>query len=167
MPEAHTFPFHAADMRKAGISTICIEPTVTTEQLNTIYSGQLRTSLSHKMVATRAGLGWIGKTALLVTPELGPRIRLVTILTDTCLEPSADPVESSQCGKCSICVEVCPAQAATGADWNPGIDRDAFFDPYKCRETCRRFGEEVLMTNVRICGMCVACCPHGSTRKLE
>ena len=34
-----------------------------------------------KTAATRAGLGWIGKTALLVTPEWGPAVRLGTVFT--------------------------------------------------------------------------------------
>jgi len=151
----------AADLKKAGFSAISLEPTVTTGQLDTLYSENLRTRLSHKMVSTRAGMGWIGKTDLLVTREFGPRIRLVTILTDTPLVPSADPVEVSQCGNCNICVEVCPAEAATGEEWNTKIDRDSFFNPFKCRETCRKLGEEVLKVNVRICGMCVANCPYG------
>jgi len=38
--------------------------------------------LSHKLVASEAGLGWIGRNNLLVTPTWGARVRLVTILTD-------------------------------------------------------------------------------------
>jgi len=38
--------------------------------------------LSNRMVGMLSGLGWIGKSALLVTPEYGARVRLVTVLTD-------------------------------------------------------------------------------------
>ena len=38
--------------------------------------------LPHKTVAARAGLGWIGKNCLLVTPEYGPAIRISSLLTD-------------------------------------------------------------------------------------
>jgi hypothetical protein len=41
-----------------------------------------RTDLPHKTVATRAGLGWIGKSALLVTREFGPAVRISSLLTD-------------------------------------------------------------------------------------
>ncbi|MBC8465595.1 hypothetical protein H8D57_01075, partial [bacterium] len=57
------------DLNKAGIPTINISPSITTEELNTTYNATLRTDLSHKMVATRAGLGWIGKTALFISSK--------------------------------------------------------------------------------------------------
>ncbi|MFX0116548.1 MAG: epoxyqueuosine reductase, partial [Candidatus Hodarchaeota archaeon] len=48
---------------------------------------ELKGDISHKMVATCAGMGWIGKNALLVTPQYGPRVRLVSVLTDAPLDP--------------------------------------------------------------------------------
>jgi len=36
--------------------------------------------------ATRAGLGWIGKTGLFVSPEGGPKVRLATVFTDLDLD---------------------------------------------------------------------------------
>jgi len=36
---------------------------------------------SHKLAANMAGLGWIGKGCLLITPKAGPRVRWTTILT--------------------------------------------------------------------------------------
>ena len=61
---------------------------------------QWRTPLPHKTVATRAGLGWIGKSCLLVTPEFGSAVRLSSLLTDAPL-PSDAPVDESRCGSCS------------------------------------------------------------------
>ena len=51
--------------------------------------GNWRTPLPHKTVATRAGLGWIGKSCLLVTEAYGGAIRLSSLLTDTPL-PAGD-----------------------------------------------------------------------------
>lgn len=41
-----------------------------------------KSRLPHKTVATRSGLGWIGKNGLLVTSEFGPAVRISSILTD-------------------------------------------------------------------------------------
>lgn len=142
----------------AGIPTLNITPSVTTEELNTIYNKTLRTDLSHKMVATRAGLGWIGKTALFISHRFGPGLRFVTILTSSPLPLTSKPVISSLCGACNLCVEACPANAATGQLWDVSVDRDQFFDAHKCRNQCKLFGES-FNQDIRICGICVAVCP--------
>ncbi len=61
--------------------------------------------LSHKAVAVAAGLGWQGKSLLLVTPKHGPRVRLVTVLTDLDLPPD-EPVKN-RCGTCTACADAC------------------------------------------------------------
>src|SRR3990172_3467046 len=43
-------------------------------------------AFSHKLAAHLSGLGWIGKCCLLVTPEVGPRVRWATVLTDAPLQ---------------------------------------------------------------------------------
>ena len=102
------------DLNNNGIESINIEPTVNNSELDTTYSKTLRTDLSHKMVATRAGLGWIGKTDLFVSKKFGPRLRLVSILISTPVKSKSRPIEKSRCGKCSLCVDICPANAANG-----------------------------------------------------
>jgi epoxyqueuosine reductase len=151
----------SGDLKKIGVDSICIDPTVTTEQLDTIYASNLKTRISHKMVATRAGLGWIGKSDLFISNKFGPRLRLVSILTNTPLETDIQPVEKSRCGNCKRCMDRCPAGAINGKLWDISIGRDEFFDPFKCREKCKEFGEKYLKMNVRVCGICVAVCPFG------
>ena len=68
---------------------------------------------SHKLAANLAGLGWIGKSCLLITPESGPRVRWSTVLTDAPLEATGKPMEV-QCGDCQDCVDICPPSAFTG-----------------------------------------------------
>lgn len=150
----------SSNLNKAGIPTWNITPSVTTEELDTVYSQTLRTEISHKMVATRAGLGWIGKTALFISNTFGPGVRLVTILTSYPLPLTGQPVLSSSCGACNLCVDACPAGAATGQLWHAGLDRDQFCNPWKCREQCTKFGEQ-FNENIRVCGICIAVCPVG------
>ena len=149
------------DLNSYNIKTINIEPTVTTGDLDTKYSKTLRTELSHKMVATRAGLGWIGKTDLFISKKMGPRLRLVSILLSTPLKLKSKPVEKSRCGKCEMCVDICPAKAANGKLWDMTMEREDFFDPWKCRDQCAEFGRLRLGIDARVCGMCVAICPVG------
>jgi epoxyqueuosine reductase len=112
---------------------------------------------SHKLAARLAGLGWIGPSCLLVTPEVGPRVRWVTVLTDAPLEPG-NPL-ADQCGDCQRCVEACPAQAFTGRPFDPGEPREARFDVHRCQEYRIHLRDEV--SGVRTCGMCVYVCPYG------
>jgi epoxyqueuosine reductase QueG len=149
------------DLNKNDIETLKIDPTVSTSELDSVYFNTLCTDLSHKMVATRAGLGWIGKTDLFISREFGPRLRLVSILLKTPVKPKLKPVDMSRCGNCSICVDICPAKAANGKLWDITVDREAFYDPWKCRNQCAEFGMNRLGLDVRICGICVAACPIG------
>ena len=146
------------DLNKNDIETLKIDPTVSTSELDSVYFNTLRTDLSHKMVATRAGLGWIGKTDLFISREFGPRLRLVSILLKTPVKPKLKPVDMSRCGNCSICVDICPAKAANGKLWDITVDREVFYDPWKCRNQCAEFGMNRLGLDVRICGICVAAC---------
>jgi epoxyqueuosine reductase len=149
------------ELKQIRVDAICIEPTVTTQELDTVYSKDLKTRLSHKMVATRAGLGWIGKSDLFISNAFGPRLRLVSILTNTPLECDNEPIEKSRCGNCKLCRNSCPAKAINGKLWDISVEREEFFDPFKCREKCREYGEKYLKMNVRVCGICVAVCPFG------
>jgi epoxyqueuosine reductase QueG len=149
------------DLNKIDIETLNIDPTVSTTELEATYLKTLHTDLSHKMVATRAGLGWIGKTDLFISRVFGPRVRLVSILLKTPLRSKSKPVDISRCGSCNICVDICPAKAANGKLWDITIEREEFFDPWKCRIQCAEFGRSALGKDVRICGICVAACPVG------
>lgn len=152
-----------SDLRKIGIKALPVEPTISAgpEGYDKEYLKTLSVDLSHKMVATRAGLGWIGKTDLFISRDFGPRLRLVSILLRQDPGISAIPVENSECGKCRICVVRCPANAANGMEWNVNIKRDEFFDPHKCREKCGELAMQKLKVETRICGLCVSVCPLG------
>ncbi|MBS7631891.1 epoxyqueuosine reductase, partial [Candidatus Bathyarchaeota archaeon] len=109
---------------------------------------------SHKLAANLAGLGWIGKSCLLVTPECGPRVRLATILTDAPLD-AGKPMEN-RCGVCRRCVDVCPTQAFTGAAFNTAEPREARFKAKLCEEyTDNRIS---IFGDIN-CGLCVYVCP--------
>jgi epoxyqueuosine reductase len=118
----------------------------------------LATQLPHKTVATRAGLGWIGRCALLVTRQFGSALRLTTVLTDAPLSVGS-PVNESWCGRCTECVDACPTQAPTGRDWRVGLPRESLYDAFACQKTARELSLKMLGTPVTICGLCVVACP--------
>lgn len=151
----------ANELESMNISCVVIEPTVNDDELDDEYYQTLRVEFSHKMAATRAGLGWIGKTALFISKKFGPRLRLVTILTDHPFECPNSPIEESHCGKCQVCVEKCPAKAANGELWNINLDRDEFYNAFKCREKCLELAWMNLKQRTSICGICVSVCPIG------
>jgi epoxyqueuosine reductase len=147
--------------RQNGIQAIGIESTIEDDELGSEYFKTLRLGFSHKMVGTRAGLGWIGKTDLFISNKYGPRVRLASILIDTLILSKNKPINDSLCGSCNICVKACPGKAANGKLWNINIDRDNFYDPFKCRENCLRLSNEKIEKNISLCGICVSVCPKG------
>jgi epoxyqueuosine reductase len=108
---------------------------------------------SHKLAAHLAGLGWIGKSCLLITPDFGPRIRFTTILTDAPLTPGY-PIDK-QCGKCRVCVTSCPVKAFKDREFEPEEPVEMRFNVQACGEFRR----------LHPCGVCVASCPRGQNRK--
>ncbi len=111
---------------------------------------------SHKMAAHLAGLGWIGKSCLLVTPEAGPRVRWITVLTDVPLK-TGKPIET-RCGDCHECVDICPVKAFTGRNFIESEPREARYDARRCEKYMK--GLEA-STGFGVCGMCLYICPNG------
>jgi epoxyqueuosine reductase QueG len=107
---------------------------------------------SHKLAAHLAGVGWIGKSCLLLTDRFGPRVRLVSVLTDAPLETGA--TLDKPCGQCRVCVEACPVKAFTGVEFQAEQGREVRFDVFKCSEYRREHP----------CGLCVSSCPKGRSR---
>lgn len=113
---------------------------------------------SHKMAAHLAGLGWIGKSCLLVTPDIGPRVRWVTVLTDAPLEVTGEPMEE-RCGTCVECVDMCPVKAFTGQPFRENEPREARFDASKCDRYLTKMKEKD--AELAVCGLCLYICPYG------
>jgi len=118
-----------------------------------------RTDLPHKTVATRAGLGWIGKSALLVTREFGPAVRISSLLTDAPLD-TAQPIDRSECGGCTACMDHCPGKAISGKLWDVTMDRDDFFNAADCRKAARALSKSLLNEEITLCGKCIEICPY-------
>lgn len=118
---------------------------------------QFRTQLPYKTLATRAGIGWIGKSAVLITKEYGNAIRLNGVLTDMPLETGM-PIDSSLCGDCCECVKNCPGKAIKGNLWDVHTDRDDLLDAFACKKAVIERGQALGITEGS-CGICLRVCP--------
>ena len=126
---------------------------------STIDDERLCGSFSHKLGAHLAGLGWIGKSCLLITPIDGPRVRWATILTDAPLKNTNNRTDKDQCGDCSECIDICPVKAFTGRSFDRSEPRKARYDAKKCYDYS--LGAMESSGKPRICGMCLYVCPYG------
>ena len=84
-------------LRREGAAAYPIAASQSVHDRGDKYTGIYQ----HKSAAVAAGLGWIGKSALFISPEHGPRVRLATVLTDAELPCDAAPMES-RCGNCRL-----------------------------------------------------------------
>jgi epoxyqueuosine reductase QueG len=103
--------------------------------------------ISHKGLAQAAGLGWLGRNNLIVHPEYGARMRLVSVLTD--LPVQTDKPLKGSCGECRQCIAVCPAGAIK--------EEAAKFDYLGCFEKLKEF-RNTYNIGQYICGVCIKAC---------
>jgi len=143
-------------IREKGYQAHSLTSTISTQNNNLV---DLSTPLPHKTVATIAGMGWIGKSALLVTKEYGAAIRLTTVLTNMSFGDYQEPISISFCGECKKCVEACPANAISGKNWHLGMDRDDFYSAVQCKNKISRIIQNNSEIKDLICGKCIVVCP--------
>ncbi len=101
--------------------------------------------ISHKVLAVECGLGYIGRSGLVVHPQYGARVRYISILTDLEFEP--DKRVKGDCGRCKKCIIACPAGAISEQD----------VDLKKCLTKLKEFSRMPGIGQY-ICGVCVKVC---------
>ena len=112
----------------------------------------------HKKAAVRAGLGYIGKSALFISEKHGPRVRLGTVFTDAPLEAVCLP-QKSQCGDCNICAKNCGAMAIKNVNYCEGMSREDIFDAKACSDYMKDKFKHI--GRGAVCGVCMKVCPKG------
>lgn len=142
-------------LKSRGYRTLAIPPD--SDRKKGTFVSKLYSLFNHKMAATSAGIGWIGKNGLLISMDFGPRLSLATVLTDAPLEPDT-PMEHSLCGDCTLCMQYCPSHAITGAQWS----RSSPFVELVRLSDCRSHKTTKRVTDGKPnCGLCINICPYG------
>lgn len=101
--------------------------------------------ISHKILAVESGLGYIGRSGLMINLQCGAQARYVSVLTDLEFEP--DKKISADCGDCKKCIFACPASAIN----ETGVDLK------KCLTKLKEFAKMPGIGQY-ICGVCVKVC---------
>ena len=114
--------------------------------------------IAERALAQRAGLGFIGKNHMLISPKLGNQILLGELITTLELIPDT-PQANQSCGDCGKCIRACP----TGA-----LSFDGTFDARKCISYLTIESPDEIPTEHRGklgnrifgCDTCILACPH-------
>lgn len=112
--------------------------------------------------AVRAGLGWIGKNANLISESAGCCLFLAELLTDLQLTPSAT-AGTDRCGTCRACLDACPTAAILP---NRTVDATRCISYLTIEHHGELSAEQAAMTGQWLfgCDACTAICPwnrHG------
>ena len=108
-------------------------------------------AFSHVLAGYYSGMGTIGASHNLLTREYGPRVRMVTVLTDADIE--TDPMlDRDLCIHCGKCRRGCPSNAfSEGEGGFYGMDMTRCVDHHLELKRQRHWP----------CGMCISVCPIG------
>ena len=106
-------------------------------------------TISHRVVAEMAGLGWRGKNGLLINERFSCAIRFASVLTPYIL--AAPGKKESQCGECHACEDVCTF-----------IKNREKLPNY--RENCRKYLVYLQSEGLthEVCGKCIQVCYRKS-----
>ena len=104
--------------------------------------------LNLPILAQKAGLGYIGKNKLLITPNLGPAVKISAILTDIENLPFSKENKYSwiknYCEECEECIEKCEEGSLTKDKYDL---QKSYFDSEKC------------IASLQACTYCIVKCP--------
>ena len=168
-----SYDYDSSVSRPSGSGSICLyahgrdyhgileEKLADLSELLSIYGGEQKGYVDAGPVMERdhaeaCGLGWRGRSGLIVRRRGGSRFFIATLLTTLELEPDAPA--SGTCGSCRRCVEACPAGA---------IMENGLVDANRCLSywTIEHRGaipediRPLIGTRLYGCDTCVTACP--------
>ncbi len=111
-----------------------------------------------KRYAVEAGLGWIGRQSLLITPQYGSFVLLGVAVIDCECDHYDSPYQGIGCGECRRCIDACPNGAI--------IERH--IDTRRCISCATIERKEESESNTPLhgwifgCDECQSCCPYNA-----
>lgn len=137
------------------------------DRLAAHYRGQFlplvdASPLPEKTAAALAGLGVIGQTTLLITPENGSFVFIGCILTDAALDGRARPI--LHCSGCGRCAAACPTGALSVKEGVPALDRTRCLSALTQKKGALSLEETALLKKGRYawgCDVCQSACPEN------
>ena len=120
--------------------------------------------VAEKSLAVRAGLGWIGRNSLLVTPSHGSMLHLGELFISAEVDVYDSPYEGGGCGNCHACANACP---------NGAILDNRTIDARRCI-SCRTIEREDAQSEpialdgwIFGCDACQTVCPYNRRAPLH
>ena len=112
--------------------------------------------LVDRAAAVRAGVGWVGKSTMVLAPGHGPWMLLGTVVTDASI-PASSPMQRD-CGTCSACIPACP----TGALGEWGLDARRCLSAWlQSPGSVPQWIRPVMGRRIYGCDDCLTACPPG------
>lgn len=109
-------------------------------------------AFSHVISGYYSGMGTIGDSHNLITREFGPRLRIVSILTDAPIEAD-EMLKDELCIHCKKCLNSCPSHCF----------KEVSGSVYKMDKVkCTKYHVKIRDEHHWPCGVCVDVCPVGN-----
>lgn len=114
--------------------------------------------------AVRAGLGWIGRSSMLIHPKFGSKMILAVVLTDLMLAFPASALPD-RCGSCCRCADACPTGCIDGEKRT--IDAQRCISYLTIERKSELDPESARMTGAHVfgCDICTDVCPWNQGRE--
>lgn len=147
-PEAQQL--NDATYEKLGKITYALSDYIRAKGFATQVAHPYGSLVSFSPLGQKAGLGWIGQSGLLISPELGPRQKISAIFSSIKNLPIKESEDYSwiidYCGKCGKCIKACPEKAL--------IEKETC-----CGEKEVEFIEQLCIGCIQGCTYCIEGCP--------